>query len=400
MKAPLLSLEDARQRLLQQALGAAPLDIECVLLGEADGRVLAQPVVAPIDLPPWDNSAMDGYALRLADLSAQPLPVSQRILAGGVPQPLQPGTCARIFTGAPLPPGADTVEMQENVQLAADGRVNFLQALRAGQNVRRQGEEIRVGESVLPVGTRLGPAEMALAAALGVARLDVFRKPRVAVLSTGDELVEPGRPLAPGQIYNSNRTLLLAWLARIGCQALDGGILPDDERQTRQALDALAQVDLIVTSGGVSVGEADVLGQLLREEGELIFWKLNLKPGKPFICGRYGGVPLFGLPGNPGSTLVTFGLLAKPYLQARMGQTPKEASGYPVSCGFAWPKAGKRREFVRVKLEGGLAVLNERQGSGGLRGAVEADGLAEILEDTCLQPGDEIRFIPFAELFG
>ena len=284
-KPGLMLVEAALARLLAQAEASAIVETEQVSLNDAAGRVLAEPLIATLDLPPWDNSAMDGYALRLADWTGEPLVVSQRIQAGSAPQPLQPGTCARIFTGAPLPAGADSVEMQENAVLGEDGRIAFSEPLKLGQNVRAQGQETRVGDSVLPAGTRLGPIELGLAASLGCAELTVRRRPRVAVLSTGDELVEPGQPLGPGQIYNSNRRVLIAWLQRLGCEVVDGGILVDDLEKTRSALAALSDVDLILSTGGVSVGEADFLGMALREEGELALWKLAIKPGKPLTVG-------------------------------------------------------------------------------------------------------------------
>ncbi|HSC85314.1 MAG TPA: gephyrin-like molybdotransferase Glp [Pseudomonas sp.] len=396
----LLPVEEALERLLRLA-DAAPIEaIERVPLADAEGRVLAEDLLAGFDLPPWPNSAMDGYALALADWQGEPLSVSQRILAGQAPEPLQPGTCARIFTGAPLPAGADTVEMQENCTVLADGRVHFSEPLRAGQNVRPQGQETRLGELVLPAGTRLGPVELGLAASLGQAELALRRRPRVAVISTGDELVEPGQALGPGQIYNSNRTLLCAWLRRLGCEVLDAGILVDDLQRTRDALAALVDVDLILSTGGVSVGEADFLGQVLHEEGEISLWKLAIKPGKPLTFGHYRGVPVLGLPGNPASTLVTFGLLARPYLLRRLGVVDVAPLSVEVPAGFAWNKAGKRREYLRARLEQGRAVLYPNQSSGVLRSAAWADGLVEVREERTLAEGEAVRFIPLSELLG
>lgn len=396
----LLPVEAALERLLALA-DAAPIgQVETVELADAEGRVLAQSLVSTLDLPPWSNSAMDGYALRLADWQGEPLVVSQRVLAGTMPQPLQPGTCARIFTGAPLPAGADVVEMQENAQVGDDLRVSFGERLRFGQNIREQGQETRVGDCVLPAGTRLGPIELGLAASLGADRLTVSRRIRVAVLSTGDELVEPGLPLAPGQIYNSNRRLLISWLQRLGCEVIDAGILPDDLERTRDALGALTDVDLILSTGGVSVGEADFLGVALREEGELALWKLAIKPGKPLTCGAFRGVPVLGLPGNPASTLVTFGLLARPYLLRRMGVTQVEPLGFPMPAGFTWSKVGNRREYVRARIENGRVVMHANQSSGVLRSAAWADGLAEVLEGTTLAEGDSLRFIALSEILG
>ncbi|MDG9924032.1 MULTISPECIES: gephyrin-like molybdotransferase Glp [unclassified Pseudomonas] len=394
----LLPVEEALRRLLTLAEATPIHGREIVALAAADGRVLATDLVAGLDLPPWPNSAMDGYALRLADWQGEPLPISQRILAGQAPESLLPGTCARIFTGAPIPAGADTVEMQENVELLADGRVRFREPLKAGQNVRPQGQETLVGEVVLPAGTRLGPIELGLAASLGNAVLAVRRKPRVAVVSTGDELVEPGRPLGPGQIYNSNRSLLCTWLQRLGCEVRDAGILPDDAQRTRDALAALGDADLILSTGGVSVGEADYLGQVLHEEGELALWKLAIKPGKPLTCGHFRGVPVLGLPGNPASTLVTFALLARPYLLRRLGVQQVEPLAFAVPAGFAWSKAGKRREYLRARIKAGRAVLYPNQSSGVLRSAAWADGLVEVLEERTYAEGDSLRFIPLSEL--
>ncbi|MDN4145218.1 molybdopterin molybdotransferase MoeA [Pseudomonas solani] len=393
-----MPVEDALARLLKLAGEAAIREQEEVALADADGRVLAEPLVAGLDLPPWDNSAMDGYALRLADWSGEPLVVSQRIQAGSAPGPLQPGTCARIFTGAPLPEGADTVEMQENAEVLDDGRVRFIEPMSARQNVRPKGQETRSGETVLDAGTLLGPIEMGLAATLGAARLQVRRRPRVAVLSTGDELVAPGQPLGPGQIYNSNRTLLIAWLRRLGCEVVDGGILADDLELTRKALGELTGVDLILSTGGVSVGEADFLGLALREAGELALWKLAIKPGKPLTFGHFQGVPVIGLPGNPASTLVTFGLLTRPYLLRRLGVDKVAPLGFPVPAGFTWSKPGNRREYLRARLENGRAVIYRNQSSGVLRSAAWAEGLVEVLEGTTLAEGDSLRFIPLSEL--
>nr|WP_298165975.1 gephyrin-like molybdotransferase Glp [uncultured Pseudomonas sp.] len=396
----LMPVEAALQRLLAMAEATPIVETQRVALAEAAGRILAEPLIAGLDLPPWPNSAMDGYALRLSDWTGEPLPVSQRIQAGSAPEPLQAGSCARIFTGAPMPPGADTVEMQENAALDDDGRISFSEPLRLGQNVRAQGQETRIGDEVLPAGTRLGPIELGLAASLGVAELPVRRRMRVAVLSTGDELVEPGQPLGPGQIYNSNRIVLINWLQRLGCAVVDAGILVDDLERTRAALAALSDVDLILSTGGVSVGEADFLGLALREEGELALWKLAIKPGKPLTCGHFRGVPVIGLPGNPASTLVTFALLARPYLLRRLGVQRVEPLGFNVPAGFVWDKPGKRREYLRARLENGRVLPYPNQSSGVLRSAAWAEGFAEVLEGTTLAIGDSLRFIPLSEVLG
>lgn len=394
----LMPVEAALQQLLALAETAPIREQHSSLLAECDGRVLAQDLVSTLDLPPWPNSAMDGYALRLADWTGEPLPVSQRIFAGQAPQPLAAGTCARIFTGAPVPEGADCVEMQENAVVHADERVSFTEPLHADQNIRPQGQETTVGELVLAAGTRLGPIELGLAASLGRDRLDVIRRPRVAVLSTGDELIEPGLPLGPGQIYNSNRRVLCAWLERMGCEVIDAGILPDDLEQTRARLAGLSAVDLILSTGGVSVGEADFLGVALREEGELALWKLAIKPGKPLTVGHFRGVPVIGLPGNPASTLVTFALLARPYILRRQGVANVEPLRFEVPVGFTWPKPGNRREYLRGRIEQGQAIIYRNQSSGVLRSAAWAEGFVEVVEGTTLEVGDRVNFIPLSEV--
>ncbi|MNE22520.1 Molybdopterin molybdenumtransferase [compost metagenome] len=343
---------------------------------------------------------MDGYALNVDGWNGQPLAVSQRVLAGCAPKALVPGTCARIFTGAPVPEGANCIEMQENVEVLDDGRVVFQQSLTPGQNIRPQGQENRAGQVLLPAGKRLGPFELAIAAAQGCTQVHVVRRPRVALLSTGDELAEPGTPLPPGCIYNSNRTLLSHWLSALGCEVIDAGILPDQPSQTRLKLEQLQTgTDLILTTGGVSAGDADCLGQVLREYAEPVLWKLSIKPGKPLTVGRIGSVPVIGLPGNPTSALVTFALLARPYLLRIQGVGDVTPLSFPIDVGFAWPKAGNRREYLRARLEEGRALCHPNQSSGVLLSASWADGLIEIAEGRTLQPGDRARFIPFCALF-
>ena len=400
MSPALMPVEQALEAMLKQAEAAPIREVVSVSIDDAVGRILAEPLIAQLDLPPWSNSAMDGYALRVADLDGRPLEVCQKIFAGTHPEPLLPGCCARIFTGAPIPEGADSVEMQENVEILKDGRVRFVDPVRLGQHVRPQGGEARCGDTVLEAGVRLGPIELGLAASLGVRQLKVSRKLKVALISTGNELVEPGETLAPGQIYNSNRVLLRHWLQRLGCEVIDAGIVPDDPVRVRQCLAALHQVDFILSTGGVSVGEADFLGQVLREEGELTLWKLAIKPGKPLTCGSYRGVAVIGLPGNPASTLVTFGLLARPYLLRRMGVSQVEPLSCQVPAGFNWSKPGTRREYLRARLESGRAVLYSNQSSSILRSAAWADGLVEVKEHSQLKEGDPVSFVSFAELLG
>ena len=395
----LLNVDTALQILLEQAQSFASLATEELALERAENRVLAAPLLAQFAMPPWPNSSMDGYAVRSAEVQAgHALPVSQKIFAGHSPEPLAEGTCARIFTGAPMPEGADAVEMQENTEELDDGTVRFVQAVPAAKFVRPKGQEAMPGDEILPAGIRLGPIELAMAASLGCAQVTVRRQLRVAVVSTGDELVEPGQPLALGQIYNSNRTMLIQSLKRLSCAVIDMGILPDDAQLTRDRLAELQDVDLLISSGGVSVGEADYLGQVIREEGELDFWTLALKPGKPFTLGRYQGVPVLGLPGNPTSSLVTFLLLARPYILTRMGVAEPMAPHFVVPVNFAMPVAGVRREFIRVALIEGRAEKLDNQCSGILRSATQAHGLLELPENTTCAVGDQLRFWPFSSL--
>lgn len=395
----LLSLDQALIALQEKARLQPIKEIEQVSVCAALGRVLAEPLIATTDLPPWANSAMDGYALRQSDLhTTQTLVVSQKIFAGHAPQPLQAGTCARIFTGAPLPAGADSVEMQENTEVTQQG-VRFLQPVTLGQYVRPQGQECQQGQPLLSQGTRLSAIDLALATSVGVTKVGVYRKYRVALLSTGDELVEAGQALQAGQIYNSNRTLLLTALTQLGCDVQDIGILPDDPDKIRHVLREINNVDLILSTGGVSVGEADYLGQILREEGQLSFWKLALKPGKPLTFGYYKNTAFLGLPGNPASSLVTFAILARPYILACLQAKNIAPLSFSVTIGFDIPQASVRREYLRVRVIQGVAQQYDNQCSGVLRSAAWADGLLVVRENQCFKQGDQLAFIPFSELF-
>jgi molybdopterin molybdotransferase len=396
---PLISLDDALATLLAQI---TPLTAtETLATADARGRVLAADLVSPVDVPPADNSAMDGYALHSADLAdaGRLLPVTQRIPAGSVPLPLPPGEAARIFTGAQVPPGADTVVMQEFTELV-DERLRVTQPITAGQHVRLRGEDVRAGSVVLPAGTRLDAVALGLAATAGAAQVAVTRRPRVALFSTGDELVMPGEPLPPGAIYNSSRFTLRALLEGLGCEVVDLGIVPDKLDATRAALrEAAAKADVILTSGGVSVGEEDHLRPAVQAEGRLDLWAIAIKPGKPFAYGRVGEAHFIGLPGNPVSSLVTFLVLVRPALLKLQGATRLKPRGYRLVAGFDWPKPDKRREFLRVRLdeEGGLALFTN-QSSGVLTSAFWADGLLDNPPGQAIQAGDAVRFIPFAEL--
>lgn len=407
-RAPLLPLDEALARLAE---GAAPHRIattETVPTAQALGRVLAEPVVSGVDVPPADNSSMDGYALRHADLRAgRPLPLAQRIAAGSVGQALQPGTVARIFTGAPIPPGADTVVMQEQCELipGEPSEVHVQGEVRAGQWIRRRGEDVQAGATVLPAGARLTPQAMGLAASVGAARLVVVRRPRVALFSTGDELVMPGEPLPPGAIYNSNRFTLRGLLEAAGCEVDDLGIVPDRLEATRDALRRAAQgSDLILTSGGVSVGEEDHLKPAVQAEGRLDLWQLAIKPGKPlaFGCVRRaaGGEALFmGLPGNPVSSFVTFLIAVAPVLRVLQGMPGAWPAAWPLVAGFDWPRPDKRREFLRARLgpDGRLALF-PNQSSGVLTSAVWADGLVDNPAGQAIRAGDTVHFLPLASL--
>jgi molybdopterin molybdotransferase len=402
-KSPLLTVEQAQARILEHAR-VVP-ETESLPLPDADGRVLAAPVTAKVSVPPLDNSAMDGYAVRVSDLDPageNALPVSQRIAAGRVGTALEPETAARIFTGAPLPPGADAVVMQEHCREEA-GRVRLGRLPGVGENVRRAGEDFAAGEEILSAGVRLAPQSLALAAAAGMDRLSVRRRLRVALLSTGDELVPPGVALRAGQIYDANRYALAALLARLGCAVQDGGHVADEFDATARRLDEAAGcADVVLTSGGVSVGEEDHVKRAVEQKGRLALWKVAMKPGKPLAFGEVGGAFFLGLPGNPVSAFVTFGLFVRPFLLACQGASRVLPPSYSVRAGFDWKKPGDRREYVRVRLDHGSggapwARLFPNQGSGVLRSLCWADGVAVIPEGHTVAEGDTLAFLPFGE---
>lgn len=407
---PLITLDDAWLRLQQALATHGPIATDELPTEQALNRVLAADLLATVDVPPHDNSAMDGYALRLADVPAPGarLPQTQRIAAGQLGATLQAGTCARIFTGAPIPAGADVVVMQEHTEVDAasgDGPlVSFTQPIRPGQNIRRRGEDIAVGQTVLRAGSRLSAAALGVAASVGQASLSVYRQPRVAVLTTGDELVAPGQPLPPGAIYNSNRHTLLGLVQAAGGQGSDLGIVPDQLDATRAALRQAAEAhELIITSGGVSVGEEDHLRAAVMAEGELDFWALAIKPGKPFVWGRIrradGSHALYmGLPGNPVASFVTFLLLARPVLGVLAGEGWRLPQAWRLPAAFDWPRADKRRELLRARVEGGQLVLHPHQGSGVLTSAAWADGLIDLAAGQTVQAGDVLPFWPMSEL--
>jgi molybdopterin molybdotransferase len=407
---PLKTLDAALAELLAQAVPIR--DVEEVDTFEADGRVLARDLVSELQVPPRDNSSMDGYALRSADVTVlgATLRVGQRIPAGAAAdQSLALGEAARIFTGAHLPPGADAVVMQEDCQALEDGqvRINTLPSL--GQNVRRAGEDVRLGATVLPQGTRLNPAALGLAASIGLARLPVVRRLRVALFSTGDELVMPGAvppaQLPPGAIYNSNRFFLRALLQRLGCVVTDCGIVPDQREATITALRQAAEGhDLILSSGGVSVGEEDHVKPAVLALGSLDLWQIAMKPGKPFAYGKVratqGQAHFIGLPGNPVSSYVTFLLLVRPFLLSLLGMSVRALAPVHTTlpAHFDWTPGDKRREFLRVRrnAEGGLD-LYPQQSSGVLTSVAWGDGLVDNPPERRIARGEAVQFIAFSE---
>jgi molybdopterin molybdotransferase len=403
-KRPTLTKQEAIDFLLSRVQPI--VDTESITTDTALGRVLAAPVTSAIDVPGWDNSAMDGYAIRHADLAAEDgwLRVGQRIPAGSTGVDLEPGTAARIFTGAPTPGGADTVVVQEICERDGD-RVRIPLDCKAGANIRRAGEDIRAGAEVIAAGTRLAPQHLGLAASVGVARLPVYRRLRVAILASGDELAMPGEPLGPSQIYNSNRFLLIGLLQGLGCEVVDLGIVADTLDATTDALTRGArEADLILASGGVSVGEEDHLKPAVEKIGTLDLWNIAIRPGKPVAFGWVQGTPVLGAPGNPVSLFVTFCLFARPVVLRRQGATGDLAPRVlKIRAGFDWPKPDKRTEFHRARLQTGddgeleLAVFPTRS-SAVLSSVAWADGLIEIPPGRATRRGELVDFMPFADL--
>ena len=407
---PLKSLDAALAELLDFA--AVLTEVERVAAFDADGRVLAQDIVSGLHVPAHDNSSMDGYAVRCADvLQAQThcagvLPVTQRIAAGSAGGALAPMSAARIFTGAPVPMGADAVVMQEDCESVDGTGVRIQVTPTLGQWIRRAGEDIQRGAVVLHRGGRLTPPALGLAASIGMNALPVLRRPRVALFSTGDELVMPGdvapAQMKPGSIYNSNRFFLRAMLRRLGCEVSDLGIVPDRFDATVHALqDAAHQHDLVLTSGGVSVGEEDHIRPAVRSLGSLDLWQIAIKPGKPFAYGRVDRAHFIGLPGNPVSSFVTFLLLVRPFLLRLQGATELAAKSTMMPAHFNWPRADRRREFLRVRCNasGGLDLF-ANQSSGVLTSAVWGDGLVDNPPGQTIGHGELVRFISFAEVLG
>jgi molybdopterin molybdotransferase len=384
------------------------VEAETVPLAAAAGRILARDLRAPMDLPPHANSAVDGYAFAHADLRAGEtvLPVGGRAAAGHpLGRGLRPGEAIRIFTGAPMPEGADTVMMQEDCRREGD-HVRLRPGIKKGANRRRAGEDVAEGAVALAAGRRLGPADLGLAAALGYAELPVHRRLRAALLSTGDEIREPGAALPAGAVYDVNRFLLRALLEGLGCLVDDLGIRPDHAGALADTLaEAAGGHDLIVTSGGVSTGEEDHVRPVLERLGRLHFWRLAIKPGRPVALGQIGGVPLIGLPGNPVAVFVTFAVLARPLILRLAGAAAPPPRSFPVAAGFAYRKKPGRREYLRARLERGgagpVAVKYPQDGAGILSSIVHSDGLVVLDEATSdLRIGDRVEFLPFSEVLG
>jgi molybdopterin molybdotransferase len=398
----LLDFDTALSQLL--ALAESPVTLETLPTMDALDRVLALDQVSSLDVPPMDNAQMDGWALRIADLATgAPLPISQRIPAGASPSALAGGTVARIFTGAPIPSGADAVVMQEQAVQDGDG-VRFETVPTPGEWIRRTGEDIRRGAVVLAAGTRLTPQALGLAASVGLAALPVRPRLRVACFFTGDELAMPGDPLPPGGIYNSNRFVLGALLRRLGCEVFDLGIVPDTLEATRAALrEAARTADLIVTSGGMSVGEEDHVRPALQAEGELRTWQVAIKPGKPLAWGRVrrdgGHAHFIGLPGNPVSSFVTFLLFVRPFLLRLQGAVDTAPRVLPMRADFDWTAPDRRREFLRARMNdaGGLDLF-PNQGSAVMTSTVWADGLIDNPPSQPIRRGDVVRFLPYGGL--
>ncbi|QWD86536.1 molybdopterin molybdotransferase MoeA [Polynucleobacter paludilacus] len=409
-KPPMLTAEQALEHLLSHARAVS--ETERVAMQAALGRVLAEDVNSLVDVPPLDNTSMDGYAVRTADITKEGavLKVNQRIPAGSVGKPLEVGCAARIFTGAPIPPNADAIIIQEDTTLiegqADQVQVNYIPKL--GQWIRRRGEDLSAGKVALQAGTFLRPQELGVAASAGLTHLNVKRRVRVATFFTGDELALPGEPLKPGGIYNSNRDTLLACLRSLGCDAMDLGIIPDRLDATREALrKASKDHDLIITSGGVSVGEEDHIKPAVTAEGRLDLWQIAIKPGKPLAFGAVrkaeqaesGEAWFIGLPGNPVSSFVTFLLFVRPFILKLQGRDSGSMTAYPMRADFNWPKADRRNEFLRVKVnsKGGLDLF-PNQSSGVLTSASWGDGLIDCPPGQAFEAGSMVKYIPFSAL--
>ena len=403
---PLMSVDEAVAIIASRVTAVG--ETEAVPLIEADGRILARDMVAPLPLPPFTNSAVDGYAVHGAELprdGEMAMPIGGRIQAGDSAKAAQPGHAVRIFTGAPMPDGTDTVFMQEDVRIDDAGQVVLPPGLKIGANVRPAGEDIPHGDVALKSGQRLRPQDIALAAAFGLTRLDVVRRLRVAVFSTGDELTSPGTVRAAAQLFDSNRFMLMAMLQRLGCKVSDLGILRDERASLASALKQTAgRHDLVLTTGGVSTGEEDHVKAAVESAGSLVLWRMAIKPGRPVAMGVIGGTPLIGLPGNPVASFVTFVHVVRPTVLALLGASPVPLMPMPVRAAFSYKKKSGRREYVRVTLRKAAdrsleAVKFPREGAGLLSSLVETDGLTELGESIVkVEPGDSVGFLGYASL--
>jgi molybdopterin molybdotransferase len=402
---PLMSVDEARALIVERLEPVTAT--ERVPLADADRRVLAESILAPMDLPPFDNSAVDGYAVRSADLAAEGetvLPLRGRAAAGAGPVAAVPGHAVRIFTGAPMPAGLDMVFMQEDTRIEG-GRVVLPAGLRPGANRRLKGEDLAKGAMALEAGRRLGPADLALLSGLGLADVAVASRLAVAVFSTGNEVVSPGEPLRRAALYDANRFMLLALLRRLGCAVTDGGVLPDRRETVAEALAAASgSHELLITSGGVSTGEEDHVKAAAEAAGSLTFWRLGIKPGRPVAMGIVRGKPFIGLPGNPVAVFVTFAHVARALVARLSGETYHAPEPLPVESGFAYRKKEGRREYLRVRLvrDGNgrvVAQKHPREGAGVITSLTETEGLVELSEETTrVEPGDVVGFLPYAML--
>ena len=396
MNPGLLSVDAALEQLLA---GARPVaEVEEVPTLEAANRVLARTQRSTMDVPPMDNSAMDGYAVRISD--GTKLRVVQKIMAGSVGKALEPGTAARIFTGAPIPPGADAVVMQEHCELQGD-QVVLKKTPGKGEWIRLKGSDVKQDGEILPAGKRLLPQDTGLAASVGIKTLPVYRKVRLGLFFTGDELVMPGEPLPPGRIYNSNRFTLRGLAEVFGCELRDYGIVPDTLEATREVLRrAAGECDVIVTSGGVSVGEADFVKPAVEAEGKLLMWRIAMKPGRPLAFGTVGKAAFIGLPGNPVSSFVTFLIFVRPFLLKTQGNSNIISRAIAARADFDWTEPDARREFLRVKwnAQGGLEIY-PTQDSAVLTSTAWADGLVDNPAGQAIRKGDRVRFLPYSELY-
>lgn len=393
---PLMPLDEAREKLLASLPRLC--DTESLPTDQCAGRILAQDVVAPINVPPAPNSSMDGYAVAFSDLGSGELTVSQRIPAGHAPQPLQPGTAARIFTGAEMPPGADTILIQEDAEVTESGSIRVKETPKKGEWVRPAGMDLKEGATILKAGSRITPAGVGVSASMGLTHLTVYKPLKVALITTGDELVEPGQPLGPGKIYNSNIQMIGTLLEQAGFEWVRMARVEDDRAATVAALqEAVSKADAVLTIGGVSVGEEDHVKAAIESLGTLNLWRIRLKPGKPFAAAEIDGTPIFSLPGNPMSSLVTFSLLARPCLMHLQGAVYKAPTSIPLVVGFSREEQ-KRDEYVRVAVIDGMAKTLVSQNSGVLSSALTADGLLHLPAFEEIQEGKAYSFMPFASL--